>query len=452
MVERAIARFIGLLFVSTVLVVLAVLLSYRLSPEHNRRRRILALLGWAFQGLLVPIVIWAVMNYGISWNLQPFMPQIQAAQNSSDPSNPWFREYLRYVGRGVFIVSSYWAVITLAWVIARAAGRLEEEQARSDFKALCISCAIAMLLPGVGIFYLGGLALLGLAAMGVAVPIAAYAPNIIQTKQLPPMYGRAIAKLKFGKYTEAEWEIIRELERCEDDFQGWMMLAELYANNFHDLVEAEQTILDICDQPRTTPSQVSIALHRLADWYLKLGSDPDAARRALQMICDRLKGTHLARMAQLRINQLPRSPQELMERQSATPIPMPALSDDLDEPPPESTVSAARAREMANECVQRLNADPNNVHARERLARILTEMLEKPELGIEQINLLLSMPDQTELKRAEWLGTIAAWHIRYRNDAETGRGFLERVIREFPESPQALVARRRLRLMGASST
>ena len=84
------------------------------------------------------------------------------------------------------------------------------------------------------------------------------------------------------------------------------------------------------------------------------------------------------------------------------------MSDELDEPPPEAKVSRARAREMADECVQRLNRDPNNVSAREKLARILTEMLGQPELGIEQITLLLNMPDQTELKYAEWLGTIAA--------------------------------------------
>jgi hypothetical protein len=353
------------------------------------------------------------------------------------------------VGRGIFIVSSDWAALTLGWVIAGVAAGLREEEARSDFKALCITCSVAMLLPDVGIYYLGGLPLLGLAVVGIAVPIAAYAPNIVQTKKLPPMYGRAIAKLKFGKYTEAEWEIIRELERCEDDFQGWMMLAELYANNFNDLGEAEQTILDICDQPRTSASQISIALHRLADWYLKLGGDPDAARRALQMICDRLRGTHLARMAQLRINQLPQSAQELLEQQGAVAIPLPALSDELDEPPPEAKVSRARAREMADECVQRLNRDPNNVSAREKLARILTEMLGQPDMGIEQITLLLNMPDQTELKYAEWLGTIAAWHIRYRNDPETGRAVLERIVTQFPETPQALVARRRLRLMGA---
>ena len=449
MTERAIARFLGLLFVSMVFVVLTVALTYRLSPEVSRRRRIVHLLIWAFQGLFLPIAIWAVMNYGVSWNLQPFMPEIQAAQNSGDP---WFPAYFRFLGRGIFIVASDWAAITLAWVIAQAGASLEEEEARSDFKALCITCAIAMLLPGVGIFFLGGVPLLGLAALGITVPIAAYAPNIAQTKKLPPMYGRAIAKLKFGKYSEAELEIIRELERCEDDFQGWMMLAELYATQFNDLREAEQTILDICDQPRTTASQVSIALHRLADWYLKLGSDPEAARRALEMICNRLKGTHLARMAQLRINQLPQTPQELLEQQNAAPIPLPALSDELDEPPPEVTVSRARAREMATECVQRLNVDPNNIVAREKLARIFTEMLGQPDLGIEQISLLLNMPDQPELKRAEWLGTIAAWHIRYRNDPETGRAILERVIAEYPQSPQALVARRRLRLMGASQT
>src|SRR5205823_4090341 len=121
---------------------------------------------------------------------------------------------------------------------------------------------------------------------------------------------RAIAKMKFGKYTEAEWEIIRELEKSEDDFEGWMMMAELYANHFHDLAEAEQTILEICDQPRTTLPQLSIALHRLADWHLKLACDPDAARRALQMICDRARGTHLARMAQLRLQQLPATAEE----------------------------------------------------------------------------------------------------------------------------------------------
>src|SRR5260370_41003789 len=111
-----------------------------------------------------------------------------------------------------------------------------------------------------------------------------------------------------------------------------MMLADLYANHFNDMAEAEQTILEICDQPRTTPSQVSIALHRLADWSLKHSQDPDPARRALQTICDRLPGTHLARMAQPRLNQLPQPTPDLPSEQIAAPIPLPALSHQSDEP------------------------------------------------------------------------------------------------------------------------
>src|SRR5262245_64145820 len=117
MTSIAIARFIGLLFLSTLLVMSAVLLAYRLSPLHSPRRRIMWLLIWGFQGLALPIVIWALMNYGVSWELQPFMPDIQAARNAGDP---WFPFYLRFLGRGIFIVASDWAAITLGWVVAQA--------------------------------------------------------------------------------------------------------------------------------------------------------------------------------------------------------------------------------------------------------------------------------------------------------------------------------------------
>ena len=65
--------------------------------------------------------------------------------------------------------------------------------------------------------------------------------------------------------------------------------------------------------------------------------------------------------------------------------------------------------------------------------------------------LLLDMPEQPESRRAEWLGLVAAWHIRYRHDSDAGRRALERVIREFPHTPQALAARRRLQLLDANS-
>ena len=159
------------------------------------------------------------------------------------------------------------------------------------------------------------------------------------------------------------------------------------------------------------------------------------------MICNRLPGTHLAHMAQLRINQLPVSAAELRQQQSAAPIPLPALGDThrrRARAPPNPAMERHKAAEAANDCVEILKHDPNNVPARERLARLFAEHLDQPDLGIEQVTLLLDMPDQPDARRAEWLSLIAAWQIKYRQDADAGRKTLERLLREFPQTPAGL--------------
>ncbi len=441
--------FFFLVVLSAASVAAGCLLAGSLTPERRRSQRLRGLLPWSAKGLLVPLVLWALMNLGLSWNLQPFMPQVQAAQNSG---SGWFPVYLHVLAVGLFVICSYWAAITLAWTVVEAAAATEGET-RAQFRALCLTCLVAMAVPALVLLYAGGWTLLGLAGITLLGPIAGYGAGILHSRPAPPMYARAVARMKLGKYPEAEREIIRELEKCEDDFEGWMMLAGLYANQFSDLPEAEQTVLEICNQPRTTPSQLSVALHRLADWHLQRAGDPPAARRALQMICDRLPGTHLAHMAQLRMKQLPATAAELREQQSGERIPLPALGDSIDqEPAPaESEIDRHKAVQAANECVQLLKHDPNNVHAREKLARLFAERLDQPDLGIEQANLLLDLPDQPDTRRAEWLGLMAAWHIRYRHDAPAGRAVLERLIREYPQSPQAFAARRRLQLLDAAA-
>jgi hypothetical protein len=341
-------------------------------------------------------------------------------------------------------VSSYWSTITLAWVLVSAT-RAVDGTARKDFQKLCVACLLGLCIPAVIVYLIGGISTAGLIGTLLLAAIAGYSRDILQPPKLPPMYARAIARMKFGKYTEAELEIIKELENWEDDFDGWMMLADLYANHFNNLTEAEQTILDLCSQPTTTSSQLAVALHRLADWHLKLGKDPAAARRALLMICERLPGTHLAHMAQLRINQLPASAAELKEQQGSQTIPLPALGDHMDDPSgPIDTPAASKA---ANAYVDQLKQNPNNVAAREKLARILAERLEKPLLGIEQVELLLDMPERSIAERAGWLGLIAAWQIKYCQDIHSGQAVLERILREFPDTPQAMMARRRLELL-----
>lgn len=383
------------------------------------------------------------MNIGLAWNLPAFMPEIQAAQNSG---TGWAEEFFHVEATGTFIVSSYWAVMTLVWVLFSSLSMLDAGR-RAQLKSLCITCSVALGLPALCIVLLGGWPFLGLAGLLVVAPMAGYAPTVVYPRTTPPMYARAIARMKFGKYNEAEMEIIRELEKSEDDFDGWMMLAELYATHFHDLAEAERTVLEICDQPQVTPPQLSVALHRLADWQLKLGGDPAAAGRALQLVCERLKGTHLARMAQLRLNQLPKTAEDLREQQTVGTIRMPALSG-IDERSLEPVeVDRAAAAKAANACVEKLQHNPNDIPAREKLARIFAEQLQKPDLGIEQISLLLTLPAPPEGKRPEWLGLIGAWHLKYRQDVERGREALEQLLREYPASVQAFAARRRLELL-----
>src|SRR5439155_9041474 len=193
---RSLAIFLSLCFLSTAFVAAAWVMAYRLAAEHQRRPRLKWLSLWSSKGLLLPLAIWMVMNFGVSWTLQPFMPEIQAAKNTG---GDWFVEFLRAVGEGFFIISSYWAALTLGWAITNAALRLEREQ-RSDFRALCLTCSIGLIVPAAVIFVLGGWPTIGLAATTILAPIAGYAPTILGAKRMPPMYSRAIARMKFGKY------------------------------------------------------------------------------------------------------------------------------------------------------------------------------------------------------------------------------------------------------------
>src|ERR1035437_2441642 len=95
----AVEFFLFLLVLSAASVAAAWVLSCGLAPENRRSERLRLLLPWSGKGLLVPLIIWALMNLGLSWNLQPFMPRIQAARNVGDP---WVPEYLRVVAAGLF--------------------------------------------------------------------------------------------------------------------------------------------------------------------------------------------------------------------------------------------------------------------------------------------------------------------------------------------------------------
>src|SRR5215475_13386636 len=104
--SRSFALFIALSALSAAIVAGVCTMVYRLTPEHRRRSQMRWLVSWFIKGLALPLLLWMLMNIGLSWNLQPFMPQIQAAKIAGDP---WIFHFLGYVGCGLFIVGSYWS-------------------------------------------------------------------------------------------------------------------------------------------------------------------------------------------------------------------------------------------------------------------------------------------------------------------------------------------------------
>jgi hypothetical protein len=400
---------------------------------------------WVRRGILVPSALWLLFNMGIVPGMPPLLPNLVLPGSIGQS---WILYLLQISGLALFVIGSYWGMVTFSWLLARIAGKVWAGQRKEFIWTGVIWLLLLFPLTG-SLVYLGGPWTIGLAVAVALGPVVHFALPLLPGKEVPPSYSRAVAKMQFGKFNEAELEVIQELERCADDFDGWMMLAELYALHFRDLSAAEQTVRDVCSQANISPSQFAVAFHRLADWHLKVGDDPVRARGALQAICDRAPDTHLERMARQRMNQLPASRKELLEERKGKKIYLPTASDLFSQNTPvsPSPTSALDATTSANQCVERLRHEPNDVAAREKLAHLFVEDLHQPERGIEQLELLIAMPGQPENRIAHWLSLSAAWQFRYRQDREATRKILARLVREYPHCLQAFAAQRHLNLM-----
>jgi len=415
---------------------------YRLAPDHPWRAALRWVTPAAVKGLAFPFVLWVGFNCGFLGLIQPLMPSVQEAQNAQEP---WLWPLLVVSMAGMFAIASYWAASSLGLLVYHSVRGMPAD-GKGIFRGYCVTWTCVTILPALFIFWMGGWFTFGLALTLVLLPIAAYTPDVMKKPELPPMYARAIAKMKFGKYSEAEWEIINQLERHPNDFNGWLMLAKIYAEEYRDLEEAEQTVLEICNQPNVTNSDISVALHKLADWQLNIGDDPDAARRALFAVCNRMPGTHLAHMAELRLRALPRSREELLEQRAHRPVALPPLSDSA------QTVGAQReimprerAEGLARQLRERLRENPGDLQVRERLGRLLAENLDQLAAGVEQFQTLLQMPEATSQQKAAWLGAIAGWHMHIGHDRESARRVLEELVRDHPDSPEGKFGARRLK-------
>jgi hypothetical protein len=415
---------------------------HEVSAEYTRRWFV----NWFVRGIGAPTAIWLILN----WGPLPFLPPLNPFVANLRAKGFYAEALVFQTLFAAVPIVSYWGALSFGWFLTSLFKRAKNTD---DFIIALIVWGPVLLLLAWIFWAFSGWYGVGCGAVLWAWPLTQYLLANANMSVPAPAYSRAIGKIKFGKYAEAEMAIIGELEKVENDFDGWMMLAELYARQYHDLSEAERTIYEICGDSATTPSQVSLALQKLADWYLHFGSDPVSARRVLEDLCERVTGTHLAFMARQRINQIPASRAEFDEQSKPQKIAMPALNDSLDEPDAPHTSGTTRQAAMIsiNPLIEKLNADPNDIAAREKLAKLFADQLEKFELAIEQVELLLGIPEQPERKVAEWLALLAAWQIKQFGEGPEAKKTLERLIHEFPHSAQAFAAQRRLNLINMNS-
>jgi hypothetical protein len=353
--------------------------------------------------------------------------------------------WITWTVNGAAFIALAWSGITYAWMallIARRAGRETE-------------CMVTAALVGVPMFLLAGV--LAFAGGWIYFPMALtilFLPLVHCTvnqaeKPMPiPMYGRAVSQVKFGKYADAELEVISQLEKKENDFQGWMMLAELYATKYRRLEDAAQVVVDLCNDPAVQAVEISLACHKLADWQLEIGNNPQAARASMDLLIQRLPGTHIAEMAKLRLKQLPRTREDLLEKKQPRAIRLPALRERAgDVRPANDAVTKREATLEANRLSARLHDDPNNLELRERLAIILAEKLGQVNLGIEQLRLMIKLPEAHGERAAKWLGQIAEWEHRLNKNDAKFQAILGEIIRNYPRTSYAVAARRQLDLL-----
>ncbi len=396
---------------------------------------------WVLQGFVFPWVLWCIFNIGWGDKLPPLVPQIIDAQQTRQP---WLGLWIGWGFAGAILIGFYWTAVTYLWLVFRI---FEEAQDKKEIlQNIAFFASISGIVSAVLVYSTGWIHL-GPGLCATLLPVVHFTIDLAEKPPLGATYGKAIGQLKRGKYQDAEWEVITQLEKSEEDFDGWMLLAELYARQYRNMEDAARVIFDICRQPTVQPFQISVACHKLAEWQLEVGENPVGARAALELLCRKLPGTHFARMAEQRIRQIPRTFEEFDELKQPKRIRLPSLREQYPTPSPATSGSRSDAAAEANRLSEKLTDNPDDIPTREKLALVLAEKLGKVELAIEQLTLLGAVPEASDEQKAKWLGQIASWDFNRTKDKDQFRSVLRTIIRTFPATSHAFAAQRRLYLL-----
>lgn len=260
-----------------------------------------------------------------------------------------------------------------------------------------------------------------------------------------PFYAIAQARRKRGDYLEAIAVVEEQLEKFPNDYAGWMLLAEIQAENLNDSFAAQKTIEHLVGQSGHTPKNIAHAFNRLADWQLKLGQDPAAARATLERIIQAFPDSQEAHAASQRMAHLG-TEEFLVEKTERPRIPLPHVEGRLGlktgtggAQPAEETAEATATR-----YVEHLKAYPQDNEIREKLARLYADSYRRLDLAADQLEQLVAQPNAPPKQVVHWLNLLADLHIKMAGDVEAARLALQRIQDLFPQTVSAEKARVRM--------
>jgi len=260
-----------------------------------------------------------------------------------------------------------------------------------------------------------------------------------------PFYSMAEARRKKGQYTEAIAEIRKQLAKFPNDFHGYMMLAEIQAENLNDVQAAEITIHRLCEQPKHAPASLAFALNSLADWHMKYSQDTEAAQAELERIIALFPDSEFARTAANRIAHLAKPEMLIRQRESETVTMkhgveyLGLLKDQSHLLPKEK-----QFKEEAVDLAAHLEAHPLDHEARERLAVIYARHYGRLDLATDQLEQLIALPGESPKHVTRWLNVLANLQVEVTNKTDLAEQMLRRIIDLFPNQSHAVLAEQRL--------
>jgi tetratricopeptide (TPR) repeat protein len=279
----------------------------------------------------------------------------------------------------------------------------------------------------------------------LAKPLTSFYDGGAQEIEVRPFYAIARAKQKRGHYAEAIGEIRKQLERFPEDYEGWMLQAEIFATDLKDHASAQECIQELLRHKSHTPRNIAFALNRSADWHLSLASDREAARLSLEEIVARFPGSELAHIAEQRIAHLT-TDQMLAEQRERPRLVVTrheeyiGLRGEVADPRPPAEDPEAAARRLIAHLVEH----PHDAEVREELARLYADSFQRLDLAIDQIDQLVATPGAAQKEVARWLNILADFQVSLAQDKVAARSALDRIIQLYPGTAVAAKAETRI--------